>query len=329
MRGYARLIWGALFGMVAAGALAQPVERIEKATVAHVLPRVKIGVSVPAADHGWAAALGWWAKRAMPLYPNVEWVYAAAARPDKQIADIRDMMARKVDGLVVMAAEASPLTEVVAAARKQGVLVVNVDRGLLWPAADIFIQCDNEAFGRKSAEFMVRKLQGKGSIVILRGVPCGLDTIRYEAAMKVFAKTDIEVLGVLPGMWDRRKATECMAALLAKHGRIDAVWAADDEMALGCEQAIRQAGRQREMWILGGACQKDVVKWIVDRDPMYPANITYPPSMVATGMHLAVASLQNANRGKIKPFIPKHMVIDCEVVVPENARDYYFPDSPY
>ncbi|MBT7162090.1 MAG: hypothetical protein HN904_04880 [Victivallales bacterium] len=100
-------------------------------------------------------------------------------------------------------------------------------------------------------------------------------------------------------------------------------------MALGCEQAIRQAGRQREMWILGGACQKDVVKRIVDRDPMYPANITYPPSMVATGMHLAVASLQNANRGKIKPFIPKHMVIDCEVVVPENARDYYFPDSPY
>lgn len=329
MRGHARLAGWALFGMMAAGALAQPVEKVEKAVVAHGLPWVRIGVSVPAADHGWSAALGWWAKRAMPLYPNVEWVFVAAATPEKQIGDIEDMMARQVDGLVLMATAAGPLTEVITKAHKQGIFIVNVDRKLLRPVADIFIQCDNEAFGRKSAEFMVEKLRGKGRIAILRGIPCTVDVVRYEAAMKVFRKTDIEVLGVLPGMWNRGKATACMATLLAKHKQIDAVWASDDEMALGCERAIREAGRQDEMWLLGGACQKDVVKRIVDRDPMYPADVTYPPSMIATGIHLAVASLQNANREKIREFLPKHLVIDCEVVTPKNARDYHFPDCPY
>ena len=44
-----------------------------------------------------------------------------------------------------------------------------MDRGLTSPIADVFLEGDNKAFGRKSAEYIVDRLKGKGKIVILRG----------------------------------------------------------------------------------------------------------------------------------------------------------------
>jgi ribose transport system substrate-binding protein len=293
-------------------------------------PRIKIGVSVPAADHGWTAGIGWWAKRAMALYPNVEWVYNTAVNPEKQISDIEDMMAQNVDGLVILATESAPLTPVAKKAHERGLYIVNVDRGFLEPVADLFVEGDNAAFGRKSAEFMVEKLGGKGKIVILRGIPCTVDTARYEAAMKVFQKNPgIEILGVQPGMWNRQKALEVTQTFLTQHKRIDAVWAADDDMAVGCEQAIREAGRAAEMWICGGAGMKEIIKKVMDKDPMYPVDITYPPSMIATGIHLAVAALRDGNAPRVSEFLPRHLIMDVDLVTPDNAQKFYFPESVY
>lgn len=302
------------------------------AAAAPVAParQVKIGVSVPAADHGWTAGIDWWAKRAMALYPSVTWVYATAASPDKQVGDIEDMMTQGVDGLVILATESEPLTNVAERAHQRGIYIVNVDRGFHKPVADIFVEGDNTAFGRRAAEYMVEKLGGKGKIVILRGIPCTVDTSRYEAAMRVFAAAPgVEVLGALPGKWNREEALKCMQTFLAQHKQIDAVWAADDDMAIGCEQAIREAGRASEMWIFGGAGMKEVVKKVMDKDPMYPADVTYSPSMIATGIHLAVSSLRDGNRTKIGEFMPKHIVMDCELITPENAANYYFPEAVY
>ncbi|MBT7302696.1 MAG: ABC transporter substrate-binding protein [Victivallales bacterium] len=292
--------------------------------------RVKIGVSVPAADHGWTAGVGWWAERAKAMYPNVEWVYQTAGTPGKQISDIEDMMAQKVQALVILATESGPLTDVAERAHERGIYIVNVDRGFTKQGiADVFLEGDNEAFGRKSAEYMAKKL-GKGKkIVILRGIPCTVDTARFEAAMKVFNQEGIEVLGSLPGMWNQEKSLACMQTFLSQYKHIDAVWASDDDMALGCEKAIREAGRADEMWILGGAGMKDIIKKVMDKDPMYPADITYPPSMIATGIHLAVASMRDGNQKAVSEFMPKHIVMDVEMVTPENAKNYYFPKSVY
>lgn len=291
--------------------------------------RVKIGVSVPAATHGWTAGIGWWAQRAMALYPNIEWVYSTADGPDRQVSDIEDMMTQGIDALVILATESAPLTDVAERASQRGIYIVNVDRGFTKPVANIFLEGDNQAFGRMSAEFMVKKLGGKGKIVILRGIPCTVDTLRYEAAMEVFDAAGIEVLGTLPGMWNRSKALECMQAFLAQHKQIDAVWASDDDMAVGCEQAIREAGRDKEMWIFGGAGMKEIIKKVMDGDPMYPANITYSPSMIATGIHLAVASMRDGKSKQVSEFMPRHLILDCELVTPENAKNYYFPDAIY
>src|SRR4051812_34098464 len=111
--------------------------------------KIKIGVSIPAADHGWTAGVGYWATTQMAKYSDseVEWVYATANEPGKQTSDIEDMMSRGIDGLVVLATESAPLTPVVEKAKLRGIYIVNVDRGLLKPVADVVIEGDNKAFG--------------------------------------------------------------------------------------------------------------------------------------------------------------------------------------
>lgn len=313
----------ACFAMAPATATAQgPVQAPAK--------RLTIGVSIPAADHGWTAGVYWWAKRAAVLYPEVDWKIVTALTPEKQIADIEDLMARKVDGLVILATESAPLTPIAEKAHQQGIYIVNVDRGFTKPVADVFIEGDNKSFGRKSAEFMVQKLGGKGNIVILEGIPCTVNTDRVNGFMEVLKQhPNIKILGQQPGMWNREKALAVMQNFLAQHKKIDAVWAQDDDMALGILQAIREAGRADQMFIFPGAGMKDVIKMVMDKDPMIPADITYPPSMIATGMHLCVSSLRDGNRKAIGQFLPKHMMIDVELITPENAKDYYFPQSVY
>lgn len=295
--------------------------------------KLRIGVSVPAADHGWTAGVGWWAKRAMALYPDVDWVYATAGGPEKQIADVEDMMVKNIDALVILCTESAPLTPTAKKAAEKGVFIVNVDRGFLpeaGPIADIFLEGDNKAFGRKSAQFMVEKLGKKGNIVILTGIPCTVDTDRVTAAREVFAAhPDIKILDQQPAMWSREKGLQVMENMLNKHRKIDAVWAQDDDILLGAVQAIKEAGREKEMWVFGGAGMKDVVKKVMDKDPMIPADITYPPSMIAAGIHECVSALRDGNREKIMEFMPRHLLIDVELITPENAKRFYFPDSVY
>jgi ribose transport system substrate-binding protein len=318
------------FAAMAGSGTIESTKPAAEAQPAKAAKKPRIGVSIPAADHGWTAGIGWWARRAVKLYPDVEWTIVTADGPQKQIADIETMMTRGVDGLVILATESAPLTPVAKQAHERGIFIVNVDRGFLEPVADIFLEGDNKAFGRKSAEFVAQKMGGKGNLVILTGIPCTVDTDRVNAAKEVFDRfPDIKILDQQPAMWSRQKGLEVMETLLTKHPKIDAVWAQDDDIAMGAMQAIREKGRQNQMWIVGGAGMKEVVKMVMDKDPMVPANITYPPSMIATGIHMAATVMQGGNREKIMEFMPKHLMIDVELITPENAKQYYFPESVY
>lgn len=310
-----------------------------------------VGVSIPAATHGWTGGVNWWAEQAMAEHNDVEFIYATASDSADQIGDIEDMMVRGVDALVVLAFESEPLTDVAARAKQRGIYIVNIDRGFTEPVADIFLEGDNKAFGRKSAEFIVDKLEGDGKIVILRGIPSTVDTDRFDAAMEVFDAADgIEVLDVQPAFWNRQKGLEAMETILQKHPAIDAVWAQDDDIALGAEQAIREANRADEMWIFPGAGMNTIVKRVMDNDPMYPANMTYPPAMIAAGVHLAAANVTDGDELAVYELIPahlhvpqdrlqgpdaaasddqRHIKLDVHLITPENAEQYYFPDSVY
>lgn len=315
-----------LFGLSAA-------EPSAPAPIVQQAAKPKIGVSIPAADHGWTAGVVWWARECEKLHPEIEWTIVTAETPEKQIEQIEALMAKKVDGLVVLATESAPITPVAEEAHNRGILIVNVDRGFLKPVADIFIEGDNKAFGRKSAEFMVEKLGGKGkakgNLIVLEGIPCTVNTDRVTAAMEVFkAEAGIKIVGQQAANWNRQKALEVTETLLTKAPNVTAIWASDDDMALGAEQALAEKGIEG-VWILGGAGMKDIIKRVMDKDPMYPANITYPPSMIATGMELAATVLKDGKKAEKLQYMPKHLMIDVDLVTPENAKQYYFPKSVY
>jgi ribose transport system substrate-binding protein len=292
--------------------------------------RLKIGVSIPSADHGWTAGVKYWADQATKLHPEIDWTVETAATPAEQVNDLETMMSAGMDGVVVLATESAAITPTAKSLKDRGVFIVNVDRGFTEPYADIFLEGDNAAFGRKSAEYMVNKLNGNGKIIVLEGIPSTVNTARVQAFKTEIAKyPGIQILASGAGMWNKEKATNVMQALLPKYPTVDAVWASDDDMALGAEIAIKDAGRQDAIWMLGGAGMKDVVKRVMDGDKMFPADITYPPSMIAAGIEMAATALEGGNLDEKKKYLPKHIVLDVDLITPDNAKDYYFPDSIY
>ena len=103
--------------------------------------------------------------------------------------------------------------------------------------------------------------------------------------------------------------------------KIDAVWASDDDMALGVLEAIRQATREDIKFVLGGHGMKEMVKKVMDGGKMIPANVSYPPAMIATAMGVTHFYTNAPKRGTY--------VLNAQLITSENAKEHYFPNSPF
>ena len=69
---------------------------------------------------------------------------------------------------------------------------------------------------------------------------------------------------------------------------------------------------------------KLIVKRVLDRDPIVQMTVTYPPKMIEVGIEAAIDGLKNGGKAK-----ETKIVMPSEVVTPENAQAFYFPDSIY
>jgi ribose transport system substrate-binding protein len=291
--------------------------------------QVKIGVSIPAATHGWAGGLNWHAqqaeKRLEEQYSNLDIVIATARDAGSQANDLEDLLSiHNIDGLVILPFESAPLTDPVREVKNQDKFVTVVDRGLTDPAIqDVYVAGNNPQMGRISAQYVKEKLGGKGNIVVLRGIPTVIDNQRVDAFMEEIKGSDINVLGMQYANWNRDDGFKVMQDFLARFPEIDAVWAQDDDIALGVMEAVMQAGREDEMFIVGGAGMKDMVKRVMDGDKLIPVDVTYPPSMIADAMEITAKHLVE------KTPVEKEYIIESVLVTPENAQEYYFPDSPF
>lgn len=288
-----------------------------------------VGVSIPAATHGWAGGMNFHAKEAVErleeVYPELDFVLSTASDPGQQVNDIEDMVAtRGIDALVVLPFESDPLTPPVQAVAESGAWVTVVDRGLSVPGIeDLYVAGDNPGFGKVSGEYMVSKMPDGGDIVVFRGIPTTIDNERVDAFMAAIDGSGINVLDMQHGNWNRDDSFTVMEDFLSKYDNIDAVWASDDDMAIGVLAAIEAAGRDDVQFVLGGAGMKEMIKRTADGDEMMPANVTYPPSMIATAIELtAVGLTSNAP-------VSGSFVIGSVLVTPENAMDFYYPDSPF
>lgn len=297
--------------------------------------KIKIGISIPSADHGWTGGIVWWAQKAVEEWTqkdaDVEFFVVTADSPAKQVGDVEDLMVKGINALVILPHDSAPLTPVVEEVYNSGVYTVVVDRGLIKEAQHVYIAGDNPGLGRVSAEWMAKAMEGKGKIVVLEGIPCVINTERVEAFKAVMAKyPDIEIMDSQPAYWSTQKGLEIMENYLQKYDKIDAVWAQDDDVLKGVLQAYKESGRNDVKLFLGGAGSKDIVKMVIDGDPLVRADVTYPPSMIATAISLAVKGVKNIPLdGFYQMKIPSRVILASELIVPENAKDYYYPDSVF
>lgn len=288
-----------------------------------------IGVSIPSATHGFMGGLNWHAQQTIDrleaTYPQLDFVLATAGEPGKQVDDLEDMLAtRNIDGLVVLPFESEPLTGPVKAVKDAGKWVTVVDRGLSQPGIeDLYVAGDNTAFGRVAGEYFRDNLESGAKIVVLRGIPTTLDNERVEAFQAAIEGSGIEIVDMQHGNWNRDDAFTVMQDFLSKHPQIDAVWAADDDMALGVMEAIAQAGREDEMWIVGGAGMKEIIKRIMDGDTQIPVNVTYPPAQISAAIEMTALRFLSDTP------VYGRFIIGSTLVTQENAEAFYFPDSPF
>ncbi|GAA4228593.1 ribose transport system substrate-binding protein [Sagittula marina] len=288
-----------------------------------------IGVAIPSATHGFMGGLNYHAQasiaRLEETYPQIEFVLTTAGDAGKMVNDIEDMVAtRGIDALVVLPFESEPLTSPVQAVKEQGIWVTVVDRGLAVEGIeDLYVAGDNTGFGRVAGEYFAETLGEGDNIVVLRGIPTTLDNERVEAFEAAIEGSGINVLDMQHGNWNRDDAFNVMQDFLSKYDDIDAVWAADDDMAIGVLEAIAQAGREDDMWVVGGAGMKEIIARIMEGDPQIPVNVTYPPAQIATAIELTALGLVSATP------VSGRFIIGSQRITPENAEQFYFPDSPF
>ena len=295
--------------------------------------KYKIGVSVPSADHGWTAGLLWWAKKATEEIAakdkQVEFFVVAASSGTKQVGDVEDLMIKGINALVILPHNPATLQKVIEEAYAEGIYTVVVDRELATPAQHVFIAGDNPGLGKVGGEWLAKEMGGKGNVVVLEGLQIPINKQRVDAFNEVMEQhPDIKILDSQPADWSTQKALSVMENFLQKHPKIDAVWCQDDDMLKGVLQAIKESGRTDIKTVLGGAGSKDIIKMIIDGNPVVRSTVTYSPSMVASGIALAVAGVKDENVGGLY-HKPTRVILGAELVVKENAKDYYFPDAAY
>jgi ribose transport system substrate-binding protein len=288
-----------------------------------------IGVAIPSATHGFMGGLNYHAQAAIErleaTYPQLDFVLATAGDAGKMVNDIEDMVAtRDIDALVVLPFESEPLTAPVQAVKAAGIWVTVVDRGLSVPGIeDLYVSGDNTGFGKVAGEYFASHLNEGDNIVVLRGIPTTLDNERVDAFNAAIEGSGINVLDMQHGNWNRDDAFNVMQDFLSKYDDIDAVWSADDDMSIGVLEAIAQAGREDEMWVVGGAGMKEIIKRIMDGDPQLPVDVTYPPAQIASAIEMTALGLVSQTP------VSGRFIIGSQMVTPENAAQFYFPDSPF
>jgi ribose transport system substrate-binding protein len=294
--------------------------------------RYKIFLSMSYIGNDWQAEAANMIK-AMAAHPSMAdkvdlHVQVAGANAQKQIQQINSMIQSGADAIIVYPISPTALNQVVKVACSKGIMVIAYDAEITEPCA-YNVAIDQEEAGRVTAEWLAKKLNGKGNIVAITGVPgTSVDTLRTKAAKEVFAKyPGIKIVAEAPGMWSQAVARTELSKILATRGwdTIDGLW-----MQVGCYTANQmqlEAGVPAEKLIPcagegsnGGRIQMLPVGTQVEGAngayrPLGAPRISYasPPYSGAYALKLAVRKLDGEN-------IPQRITLPLPIVTNETVK---------
>ena len=206
----------------------------------------------------------------------------------KQSNDIDDLIQQKVNYLIINPTDSAAISSAVESANKQGIPVITLDRSVEKGEVAQFIASDNVEGGKMAGQFVLEKL-GKGAKVAeLEGVPGASATRERGKGFHLIADSDLSVVTKQTANFNRAEGLNVVQNMLQANPDIKAIFAHNDEMALGAIEAIGD----KDILVVGFDGNEDAIKSIQDKK--LDATIAQQPKLMGEE---AVKSIQKLKSG--------------------------------
>lgn len=225
--------------------------------------------------------------------------------PAKELANVEDLTVRGVKVLLINPTDSEAVGNAVKMANRNKIPVITLDRGAASGKVVSHIASDNVAGGKMAGDFIAQKLGASAKVIQLEGI-AGTSAARErgEGFKQAIDAHKFNVLASQPADFDRTKGLNVMENLLASKGDVQAVFAQNDEMALGALRAIKAANKS--VLVVGFDGTDDGVKAV--QTGKMAATIAQQPDLIGA---LGVVTADKILKGKkVEAKIP----VDLKVI---------------
>ena len=243
----------------------------------------------------------------------------AQGKQENQIRAVRSFIAQGVDAIILAPVVETGWGPVLQEAKRSRIPVVLVDRGIKGDESlyATLIASDFVGEGKMAAEWLAKKVGGKAGIVELQGTPGSAPALDRKKGFEQGISTHpgMKIIASQSGDFRRSQGKEVMEALIKKHGAdITAVYAHNDDMALGAIQAIEESGRKPG---------SDVIVVSIDgvKDAFHAMVAGKLNCSVECNPLLGPMAFDAVEKALSGQKLPKRTVVEDKVYDQANARD--------
>ncbi|MBR2028795.1 MAG: substrate-binding domain-containing protein [Oscillospiraceae bacterium] len=228
----------------------------------------------------------------------------------KQVSNVEDLVATGISVLIINPVDSDAVTGVVEAAMAKGVHVISVDRAVNGVDIACQIASDNVLGAELATQYIVDTLGEGAKVAELEGIPGASAAIERSAGFHNVADTKLDVVAKQTANFDRTQGMSVMENMLQANGDIQAVFAANDEMALGAVEAISGAGKQ--IMVMGFDATDDAIEAI--KAGKMAGTIAQQPALIgSTAVENAVTLIGGTA-------IAKSIPVEVTLITAANAK---------
>ena len=230
----------------------------------------------------------------------------------KQTSDIEDLVSKGISVLIVNPVDSDAVTGAVEAAMAKGVKVISVDRAVNGVEIDCQIASDNVLGAELATQYIVDTLGEGVKVAELEGIPGASAAIDRSAGFHNVADTKLNVVAKQTANFDRTEGMSVMENILQANGDVQAVFAANDEMALGAVEAI--AGASKDVMVVGFDATDDAIEAI--KAGRMAGTIAQQPGLIGS------TAVDNAVKLINGETIAKSIPVEVTLVNKDNVNNF-------
>lgn len=268
-----------------------------------------IGLSISTQNNPFFVTLAEGAKKAAKQAGVPLTVVDASDDATKQVSDIEDLVSKNVSVLIVNPVDSDAVTGAVEAAIAKGVRVISVDRVVNGVDIDCQIASDNVAGAELATQYIVDTLGENVKTAELVGTSGASAAIDRSQGFHNIADKKLKVVASQTADFDRTQGMTVMENMLQADSSIQAVFAGNDEMALGAVEAI--SGAKKDVLVVGFDATDDAIEAI--RQGRMGATIAQQPDLIGS------TAVENAIRLTKGESIPKEIPVEVTLITKDTV----------